>query len=538
MTFISTPAESGAGSGWNMIRREPLLAPRGTPPLWHRLVLLGAWVLLVGWLASLHVVWRDEARAYAFAIGGDTVVDMLRGLRGEGHPSLWYLILRAGHVLTGEAREVLSGAGLLIGFLAAALFALKAPFRIGVLAVTLFGAFFVMDYTVIARNYGIAALLMFVIAAWWERIKDSLWFGLLLFCLANVNVPALILAGALFLFRALEVLGTSPAERRGEWVRLIANAVLAAGGALASFLTVYPPFNDAAVGLDKRPLTAWNVVRAIFHQKTFVRDLGIPWPAQTISLVLITGSLFVFARHKRALAVAVLAFFTLKFFFFFIYMAYLRHIALFLVFLLALAWIVAKEGGEERLPASHWRSKAVPVGKWMLVLLLGVQVVTLLRKPVAQAIIGVPYSRSADLAALMERPGLRDALLIVDPDMVGEAVVYYRGGKPLWLLRQSRFGSWAPFSKNGRGNLTLDDILADARLLNGRTGRPVVIALQRPIGEDGDFQMMFQNRTVITSEGRARFLAATRPLVGLRPAQTDEEYDVYLYPRGAAGRGR
>ena len=115
--------------------------------------------------------------------------------------------------------------------------------------------------------------------------------------------------------------------------------------------------------------------------------------------------------------------------------------------------------------------------------------------------------------------------------MVGEAVVYYRNGEPSWLLRQSRFGEWAPFSKRGRNVLTLDDILADARMLHARTGRPVVIALQRPIGEEGDFQVMFQNRTVITPDGRRRFLAATRPLASLRPAQTDEEYDVYRYPR-------
>jgi hypothetical protein len=531
------PAEAGASGRWAAIRRDPLLDPRGGPQLWQRLVLLGAWVVLVWWLASLHVVWRDEARAYAFAIGGSDVVEMWRGLRGEGHPALWYLILRAAHHLTGSP-QALSGAGLAIGFLAAALFALKSPFRIWVIFFVLFSAFFVLDYTVIARNYGLAALLMMAVAAWWRRIKDSLWLGLLMFLLCNVNVPSVVLAGALFLFRALEVLATDPRERPGEWQRLAANALLAAGGALAWFLTVYPPFNDAAVGLDKRPLTAWNVVRAIFHQKTFVRDLGIPWPAQPISLILITGSLFVFARHRRALTVAVLAFFTLKFFFFFIYMAYLRHVALFLVFLLALAWIVAGEGGEEPLPASHWRTKAVTVGKWMLVLLLAVQTVTLIRKPLAKAVMGVPYSRSADLAALLERPDLRDAVLIVDPDMVGEAVVYYRGGKPLWLLRQSRFGTWAPFSKNGRGNLTLHDILGDARLLNTRTGRPVVIALQRPIGEDGDFQVMFQNRTLITPEGRGRFLAATRPLATLRPAQTDEEYDIYLYPRGTVTSGR
>ncbi|WP_426266986.1 hypothetical protein [Sphingomonas sp. LHG3443-2] len=372
---------------------------------------------------------------------------------------------------------------------------------------------------------------MFVIAAWWERIKDSLWFRLLLFLLCNTNVPAVILAGALFLFRALEVLGRRDKARPGEWGRLLANAVLALGGALAAFLTVYPPFNDAAVGLDKRPLSAWNMIRAIFHQKTFVRDLGIPWPAQTISMILITGSLLVFARHKRALAVAVFAFLALKFFFFFIYMAYLRHVALFLVFLLALAWIVRTECGEEFLPLGHWRARAVPIGKWMLIILLGVQVVTLIRKPIVDALQGVPYSRSAELAALMARPEFRGSALILDPDMVGEAVVYYRGVEPLWLLRQTRFGVWAPFSKAGRDRLTLDDILADARLLNRRTGRPVVIALQRRIGKDGDFQMMFQNRTEITPEGRQRFLAATRPVASLRPAQTDEEYDVYVFPR-------
>lgn len=524
---MSTRAEA---SGRSSVRREPLLDPRGGSPLWQRLALLGIWVLLVAWLASLHVVWRDEARAFAFATGGDGVAGMLRGLRGEGHPALWYLILRAGHALTGS-REVLSGAGLLIGFLAATLFALKAPFRIWVIGFTLFSAFFVMDYTVIARNYGIAALLIFVIAAWWKRIKDSLWFGLLLFLLCNVNIPALIIAGALFGYRALELFGTSPAERRGEWARLGLNALLAAGGAMTSFLTVYPPFNDAAVALDKRPMTAWNLLRALVHHGSFVRDLGIPKPVQTISLVLITGSLLIFARHKRAFAAALFAFLALKFFFFFIYMAYLRHIALLLVFLLALAWIVARDGGEEALPADHWRSKAVPVGKWMLVILLAVQVVTLVRKPLAKAVLGVPYSRAADLAALMEQRGLRNAPLIVDPDMVGEAVVYYRAGTPMWLLRQSRFGPWAPFSKGGRERLTLDDIIADARLLSQRNRSPVVIALQRPIGEAGDHQVMFQNRTIITSEGRQHFLAATRPLASLRPAQTDEEYDVYVYPR-------
>ena len=82
---MSTRAERG----WASVRHDPLFDRRGGPPLWQRLALLGAWVLLVGWLASLHVVWRDEARAYAFATGGADVAEMWRALRGEGHPSLW-----------------------------------------------------------------------------------------------------------------------------------------------------------------------------------------------------------------------------------------------------------------------------------------------------------------------------------------------------------------------------------------------------------------------------------------------------------------
>jgi hypothetical protein len=231
--------------------------------------------------------------------------------------------------------------------------------------------------------------------------------------------------------------------------------------------------------------------------------------------------------------VVLLTFVALKYFFFFIYMAYLRHIALFLVFLIALAWIVAKEGEVEG-AARPWRLRAARIGKWMFVALLAIQSVTLLRKPVAAAIKGVPFSRAADLASLMQQPALKGAILMADADMVGESVTYYRGGEPYWLLRQSRFGQWAFFTRHGRNRLTLDDMLADARMLHRRSGRPIVIALQTPLGENGDHQVMFQNRLIITPEGRERFLGQTRPLASLRPAQTDEEYDVFVYPGSAA----
>jgi hypothetical protein len=89
------------------------------------------------------------------------------------------------------------------------------------------------------------------------------------------------------------------------------------------------------------------------------------------------------------------------------------------------------------------------------------------------------------------------------------------------------------FNSSGRKSLTLDDFIADARMLHGRTGRKVVIALAYPLEtmEPGRYDVMYKDYTLITPGNRQRFLAQTRKVGSLRPAQTDEEFDLYVYPR-------
>src|SRR5437868_3283871 len=64
---------------------------------WQRAALFAAWLGLIAWLCFNHVFWRDEIRALSLALSGNGVVEMLRNVHGEGHPALWYLILRGGH---------------------------------------------------------------------------------------------------------------------------------------------------------------------------------------------------------------------------------------------------------------------------------------------------------------------------------------------------------------------------------------------------------------------------------------------------------
>src|SRR5206468_5744344 len=106
-----------------------------------------------------------------------SVAEMLRNVHGEGHPALWYLILRGGHDLL-PYREVLPIAGALIGIAAMAILAFLSPFRTIIIAAVLFSFYGAFEYVAMARNYGISALVMFALAAAYPRVRSGLWFGL------------------------------------------------------------------------------------------------------------------------------------------------------------------------------------------------------------------------------------------------------------------------------------------------------------------------------------------------------------------------
>ena len=81
------------------------LFPRAEPAN-ARLLKLGffaVWLLLVVLLDVQHAFWRDEVRALSLALAGSNIIEMFHAIQGEGHPAVWYLLLRATHAITGSA---------------------------------------------------------------------------------------------------------------------------------------------------------------------------------------------------------------------------------------------------------------------------------------------------------------------------------------------------------------------------------------------------------------------------------------------------
>jgi len=495
-----------------------------------RLILFVLWLALVSWFLSRHVLWRDEVRAFSLALSGSNLDEMFHAVHGEGHPLLWYLILRAGHDIF-PYREVLPAAGLLIAIAAMAVLTWSAPFRTIVFALILFSFYGAFEYAVIARNYGISMLVMFALAALYGRVRNNLWFGFIILILCNTNVPSCIIAAGFMLFRFVEMLTDEARPTRRDLLVFAGNALLALLGAYLCFRTVYPTFNDAAVSRNLSDLSVANIGRGLIDNEWGFTHLAfgtnVPFP---LDVILLAISCLGFIRRPAALAAGLVTLLALKLFFYFVYFSYYRHEILYVIFLISLYWMVA-EGAGGRWRDRKWQGPAEFIGAAVFSAMLVAQCSRLLA-PIHIELVGMPFSHSANVGALLKRPELSGAIVMGDPDTMLEPVTYY-ADNPIWFLRQQRFGNVVQLAKNDRHLLSMSDILADAEKLHRETGRPVVFLSHLEL-QDKRVQksrVMFGDATILRPDEVRRFQASTRLVAKLRPSASDEDYDVYVYPR-------
>jgi hypothetical protein len=505
--------------------------------LW-RWALFAIWLGLVLLLVSNHVMWRDEVRALTMALSGDNVFDMIRGVQGEGHPLTWYLLLRGAHAIV-PMREVMPAIHVLIAAAAMAVLLWRSPFRLWFLALILLSRFGLLEYAVISRNYGMAMLVMFVIAWLYPRWRDrGVTIGLLLALLCNTNVASAMLAAAFLLFWLVELVGEEGVKWGPKYRLFVINAGIAAAGALLCFFTVFPTVHDAAPNPD--PITIGLVTQSLLFPAMAFSDM-LPGfiPASDAGAAILGMIIFLavlgLVRRPAALLSALAAMVALELFFNIVYPGYYRHQALFLVFLIVLYWLVAVgrggswptrgEGGRLNLPV--W-------GSLGFAFLLAMQVGSGARLALLE-LTNVPYSRARDLAELLEREHLTNAIVIANPDYMLEPLPYY-AANPTYLMRQQKFGQVTRFSRQVRTELTPDDYLRDARALQARTGRPVVILLETRLEPDSpafrivDLHVWYFSGT---PDQIRNFLGSTRRLARFGPSIVSETYDVYLLNQGS-----
>lgn len=508
---------------------------------WHAPAIFLLWLSIVVWLSFHHAMGRDDVRALSLALQGNNFAQMLRAIHGEGHPAVWFLLLRGAHALVPRP-QILPVVSIVVAAIAALVLLIWSPFSIRTKGLILFGHLCLIEYSVVPRDYGIAMLALFVFVAIYDGHRErDLWPGVVLFLLANCHLLAILLVGSLLLLWITDIL-TGNVVDRGRALRLFAaNAAIALAGVALCIRTSLPTFNDAAeVGHPHGAMS--GLLQAIFLPAEGFRELVFPMPfylalhgllAALLSIVLY-GSLLGLIRRPGALLAALATLLGLSGFFALLSPGGYRHEALWLVMLIGMYWLVRSRTGAEQknLPQRLPLLRVSQIGTLLFLLILLLQLPSSLHHIIRTARNGPPYSESRNLALLVKaRPDLRDAIIIADPDYLVEPLPYYISN-PTYLMRENRFGNVVHFTKRARLTLSVGDILATARMLHQQTGKPIIILLTQRLNatapphaeaEGYDWEL------TVTPDDAQRFLQSTQFIRSLGPALTDETFDVYTF---------
>lgn len=426
------------------VRRHPPLqttsVPGGRVPL-EAFVAIAVAALQI-WLIFAHSPWRDEAQAVLVA--QQPLGRLFGQLHYEGHPALYYLVLKgATPIAPGIGALKLTAAACSLATLG--LIWWRSPFGFWAKCALSLNYLIFFEYGVIARSYGLGALLFFAFVAT-RRQRIVPW--LLLALLANVAVHTAILAAVCALWQLM--------EGRWSWK---GGAILGLGFGVA-LLTIWPahdivgsysaartPIVRGIVTLAKtsglltwsdptHPVAVWGAVAPL----AFALPLGALFP---LVGVLALG------RNRDHKILFLLCFMTIFAFGTLVYVALLRHLGFAALLMIGLLWAQVEAGERLNATARTWMALAAAGGVWFAV----------------TALI-IPFSGAAALSDWATRSGSVNMPWAATP---GHAGVYYStiAGRPTFNLQKGCWNTYQRWNYDPAKPVTDRDITAFAQATGG-----------------------------------------------------------------------
>lgn len=492
------------------------------------LLLSLGYALFLVWAASHHVIWRDEARALSIAISPTSLRGLIYSLKDEGHPALWYLILRAAYGLV-PTTAVLKAVTVLSAVAGLCVFALFAPYKRWEVLLWTLGLLPIYEYSVLCRSYCLLMPLLFGLCALHPARRRHPWVtGLLLGLLANVAAYGCVLAAAFLAGDGLtQAVDPTVGGYRSRAPFLI-ETCLTVGGIAAAVIVmlpdrhslIKPPYLSSTVSLAGQLGLALRSEGG-FASAFFSLPWGVPVGLVTVLWYCFLGrrlhlSLFVFVTVLGGELISRL-----------VYPAGLYHQGVVLLALVAAHWMATDEAASDGRTCAHslLQRGGAHAARTVLLLLLIIQARRGLAAAYADA--HVPASSSRNLANyIAAHPDLRGAVLMAEPDFLAEAWPYYLDN-PVFIPREGRFGVWTSFTDSSSPRFTLGELLEAAREVHARERAPVLIALGFDLSRPGIFRFSYGKAFGFDSRQRADWGRGTLALKSFVGASTDENYKLY-----------
>lgn len=238
----------------------------------------GYWALFLLYLIVLffsishHELWGDELHSWNITKASTSYTDLIRNIRYEGHPPLWYslmwLVTRFSHnlVYLQALQYVLAGSFTF-------LFLFFAPFPRLAKCVVPFGYYFLFEYGTLSRNYAGALVLVFALCILLQpRHRNRvLLYYILLFLLANTHLLGAVLAASVHVWRMLNYSAEHKARPR-LWIQLLSGVLVL----IPSLYFIFPP-SDSEMNMQFW-IDRWNRQQLVDIAEAPVRSF-IPVPA-------------------------------------------------------------------------------------------------------------------------------------------------------------------------------------------------------------------------------------------------------------------
>ena len=369
----------------------------------RRMVWLVAVVLVMALQIVLtldHRPWLDEWQALQLSVQSPHLSDLMFNVRYEGHPPLWYLILRGLAGWFADPATALPVAALLIAIPVQLTVLLAAPFSRAERLMIALSQFVLIEYLTISRSMTLGFALMLAIGALWKRTR-VVW--LLLAVLPQCD----------FLFGVISLLFLALLwrERRVDWpfavVWLISG--LFAAWSIRPMPDLVPSLvpmgfvhditlwmaNFSTLGL---PLQ-WNEGQPVWN---WPPPPGLGGPA----LVGFLAVAWVELRRRPAyLTVFAVFVATTLVFSMSVYQLSIRHLMLAAALLIVLVWRLADQGVARSVWWRTWLMIAAVCG----LMTAGINLAR-------------PFDTAPEAAALINRLGLHDRTWVPFPHSAGQSV--------------------------------------------------------------------------------------------------------------------
>ncbi len=485
------------------------------------------WILIVGVTALHHEMWRDEVRALYMALDGDNFWDLFKTLRNEGHPILWYWILRVAYWIW-PTPVVLQVVSIFIAYAAIVLFLKKAPFHLIVKLLFIFTLLPLVIYSVSARNYGISMLLFFLFAdAFVKPQRNNLTIGIIIVLLANTNFFALMFSGILVAVWAIEEYFKHK-EFRHFFRSFAFPATLALLGIFLAVFTIYMDANSSVAPPSE--IQSRNFLRPMLdsarHPGRYfdllmtatpkVRDIVIfALLAGLLVKPLYAGSLYISIFMYNLISAAVMT-------------PTARHQGVLFIFIVTVYWIVASQNNKE-----SKRHILFLAAIFLVLSPLFYHQITLSKKAIREDVKKELSSSAALGKYINTNHQLKDAVILADPDYISGALPYYTKNR-IYYHRENRYATYERYINVPEGQVNLRNLLATGERIRDSEHVPVLILLNHweiPTVKHYFVPRGYGRSFDAKREDMLEFSARTIKIAEFNNALTDENFEVFLIPK-------